>query len=112
MLSGILSGAQIISTAWRTTLSTPPRFNPGESSSFLNSTWTSTLILVVALKRMKSTCRGRSVTGSVCRSRARTRCVSPSTLTSKTREKNPGPVIWCAKSTGSREISTGSILLP
>ena len=54
-LCGMLATEHRTSISWRTTLSTPPRFSPGEATSFSNSTGTFMRISVSAPTRRKST---------------------------------------------------------
>ena len=64
MNSGIALAGQWNSTSWRTMLSTPPRLMPGDFSSLMKWTGTLTLTSVSLPMRRKSTCIGKSLTGS------------------------------------------------
>ena len=64
--SGISAASQTSSRSWRTTLSTPPRFRPGEASSLSKRTGTLTVTLLCSPMRRKSTWIGRLVTGWNC----------------------------------------------
>ena len=76
--SGMASAEHITSIVWVTRLTAPPRFTPGEISAL--STWTGmrTQICAPTPSRRKSTCTGRSFTGSSWNSRGMTRCLVPS----------------------------------
>ena len=76
------------STSWRTTLSTPPRFRPGDSASLMKRTGTPTRTRLSAPMRWKSTWSGRSLTGSSWTSRGIALSVLPSTSISKTVDRN------------------------
>ena len=79
IFSGMLSTGAITEMRWRTTLSTPPRRMPGDWLSLMNCTGTSMVMVEPGVTRMKSTCIGRSVSGSIWKSRGSTRIFSPST---------------------------------
>src|SRR5665213_280137 len=110
--AGMLSAGHSSSISWRTTLRMPPRRMPGALSMLRKCTGTATLILVPAPTRMKSTCTGRSVTGSSCTSRGRARTVSPPDSTLSRRAKNPGLCNSRVSSRGSTLTSTVSLPWP
>ena len=77
MVLGMVSAGQDSGMVWRTMFSTPPFFRPGETSWPWKCTGMSSLTVEPSAKRMKSTCTGRSLTGSSCTSRGITRVFLP-----------------------------------
>jgi hypothetical protein len=82
-LSGMCAASQISSSSWRTTLSTPPRVRPGESSSLAKRDGTLTCTWLCSLMRRKSTCRavGHRVELDVLGQRADRRFAGTSIIT-------------------------------
>ena len=74
-------------------LSTPPRLMPGASSSSVNTTGTWTVTVECSPMRRKSTCTGRSVTGSKATSLGSVRW--PATVTFRTATLPTGGPLCC-----------------
>ncbi len=79
--SGMESAGHITSRWWVTMLTAPPRFTPGDWSTFITWIGTRTRMVAPSPSRRKSTCIGVSRTGSSWKSRGIVLCFLPSIST-------------------------------